>query len=147
MKKAAAVLLLILIALPLWTQELTVNADEQFSFVGLRLAELVERFGVPKTVFAARGDESWQDDVVFQYDEGDFYIYMDRVWQVRLTSARGISVRDLKQVALLVMGDSVQDMGDHLLLPISGNSWPMMFRVNINQSGLVSAIYIYRSDY
>jgi len=140
-------LLLLFLTLPLWTQERLVNVDEQFSFVGLRLEELIERFGPPKTVFAARGSELWQDDVVFQYDVGDFYIYRDRVWQVRLSSVRGISVRDPKQVALLVMGDNVQDMGDHLLLPVSGNNWPMMFRVNINQAGLVSAIYIYRSDY
>jgi hypothetical protein len=147
MKRAAFLLLLLFLTLPLWTQERLVNVDEQFSFVGLRLEELIERFGPPKTVFAARGSELWQDDVVFQYDVGDFYIYRDRVWQVRLSSVRGISVRDPKQVALLVMGDNVQDMGDHLLLPVSGNNWPMMFRVNINQAGLVSAIYIYRSDY
>jgi len=146
MKRAALSLLLLFIFLPLWAQEQAVAGDE-FSFVGLRLAELIELFGTPKTVFAARGNELWQDDVVFQYDAGDFYIYRDRVWQVRLSSVRGISVRDRKQVALLVMGDDVQDMGDHLLLPVYGNSWPMMFRVNINQAGLVSAIYIYRSDY
>jgi hypothetical protein len=147
MKRAALSLLLLFVFLPLWAQEQQLSANEPFSIVGLRLAELVERFGLPKTVFAARGNELWQDDVVFQYDEGDFYIYRDRVWQVRLSSVRGISVMDPKQVALLVMGDNVQDMGDHLLLPVSGNNWPMMFRVNINPAGLVSAIYIYRSDY
>jgi len=140
MKRAAFLFLLLFITLP-------AIADEPFSFVGLRLAELIERFGVPKAVFASRGNELWQDDVVFQYDEGDFYIYRDRVWQVRLSSVNGVSVRDRKQVALLVMGDDVRDMGDHLLLPVSGNSWPMMFRVNISPEGLVSAIYIYRSDY
>jgi hypothetical protein len=146
MKKAALSCLFLFFTLA-WAQGQPFSADEPFSFVGLRLAELIERFGAPKAVFAARGGELWQDDVVFQYDEGDFYIYTDRVWQVRLSSVRGISVRDRKQVALLVMGDDVQDMGDHLLLPLYGNNWPMMFRVNINPAGLVSAIYIYRSDY
>ena len=139
--------MLIFITLPLWAQEQPVVTENEFSLIGLRLAELIERFGAPRAVYAVRGNELWQDDVVFQYDEGDFFIYRDRVWQVRLPSVRGISVRDRKQVALLVMGDDVHDMGDHLLLPISGNSWPLMFRVNINQAGLVSAIYIYRSDY
>jgi len=151
MRQAVFLFLFLLIILPLRAQEqpliTTPATDELYSLIGLRLPELIERFGTPKTVFAARGNELWQDDVVFQYDEGDFYIYRDRVWQVKLPSARGISVRDHKQVAILVLGDDVRDMGDHLFLPIFGNNWPMTFRVNVNAAGYITAIYIYRSDY
>jgi len=55
--------------------------DALLSLVGLRLDELIARFGVPRAVHAVRGAEEWQDDVVFVYSQGDFYIHRDRVWQ------------------------------------------------------------------
>jgi hypothetical protein len=113
----------------------------------MRLDELFERFGPPKAVFAARGNEIWQDDVIFQYEGRDFYIYRDRVWQVKVVTELGVSVGDSKQAAALTLGNMAEDRGDHLLVPLSGKDWPMIFRVNINSSGRVNAIYIYRIDY
>ena len=134
-------------AFPAWPQEPTAVNRDPLSFVGMRLAELFEAFGVPVAVSAARGNELWQDDVIFQYAEGDFYIFKDRVWQVKLPSAYGISLRDSRAVALLVLGDEVQDQGDYLLMPLPAVGWPLMLRVNFNSTGLVSAIYVYRPDY
>ena len=139
-------LLFALVAFPAWAQEPDAVFDP-FSFVGLTPAELIGRLGPPGTVLAARGNEVWQDDVVFRYAEGDFYIYRDRVWQVRLASLRGLSNGDPKQAALLVLGNAVLDRGDHVLLPVTGGSWPLMLRVNFNETGFVSAIYIYRPDF
>jgi len=137
--------------LPLQPQEKAVNTnfvtDEKISFIGMTLAELIERFGVPKTVAAARGNEIWQDDVIFRYDDGDFYVYSDRVWQVKFVSALGISNKDSKAAVLRVLGNNADDMGDHALLQISGINWPLMLRVNFNNSGQVSAIYLYRPDF
>jgi len=146
MRRGLFLPLILLFAVPLWAQE-AANADAQLALVGMRLAELVERFGPPKAVFAARGNELWQDDVVFQYAEGDFYIFKDRVWQVRLPSARGISLGDPRAAAVLVLGGSAEDRGDYLLLSLPAKSWPLMFRVNFNSAGRVAAIYLYRSDY
>jgi len=144
-------LLFLCYVLPLQPQERAVNTnygtDEKLSFVGMTLAELIERFGVPKAVMTARGNELWQDDVIFQYNDGDFYIYRDRVWQVKFTSALGISNRDGKAAVLRVLGNNADDMGDHALLQVSGTDWPLMLRVNFNSSGQVSAIYLYRSDF
>jgi len=136
--------LLLIIVVPLWPQE---GGDDPFSFVGMTLADLIWRFGPPQTVFTARGGELWQDDVVFRYAEGDFYIYRDRVWQVKLVSAAGISNGDSKPVVLLVFGDTAEDRGNHVLLPVSDRDWPLMVRVNFNDTGLVTAIYIYRPDF
>jgi len=135
---------MLLISLPLCPQ---VNSDEQLSFVGMTLEDLIGRFGVPNSVIAVRGNENWQDDVVFQYAEGDFYIYINRVWQVRLASAFGISNRDRKTAVLRTLGNRAEDRGDHVLFQISGSEWPLMLRVNFNNSGLASAIYIYRPDF
>jgi len=147
MKRVLLLQLALFVAFPLLSQEQAVKTDERLSLVGMRLAELIERYGPPKTVYAARGNELWQDDVVFRYDKEDFFIFGDRVWQVRVASAYGVSVNDPKQAALLVLGDKAQNMGDYLLMQLSGGDWQLTLRVNFNNAGLVSAIYIYRPDY
>ena len=152
--KQTIFLLLLLSALSLFAQNQPVytglSNDEQLSFVGMMMADLINRFGSPRTVIAERGNEPWQDDVVFQYNGADFYIYRDRVWQVKIASTHGVSVGDRKTVVLLVLGNMAIDRGDHILLPITGRDWPLMMRVNFSSSdntGLVNAIYIYRPDF
>jgi len=147
MKRALFLPLLLFFALPLWPQEQVGAGADPFSFVGMKVAEIIERFGAPVEVFAVRGVEIWQDDVVFRYAAADFFIVKDRVWQVKLAAALGINSGDPKQAALLVLGAKAQDNGDHMLMPVSGKDWPLMFRVNINSAGRVAAIYIYRSDF
>jgi hypothetical protein len=120
--------------------------DEQLSLVGLKLDDVFKRFGTPQSVHAARGTENWQDDVVFVYNEGDFYIYRDRVWQVGIKSVYGIKVGDVKAVAMLVFGENARDEGDYVLYPVPGGAWPLSVRVNCN-AGKVSAIYVFRPDY
>ena len=136
-------------ALPLFSQSAlsTEGPDtEPFSFVGLKLDDLLKRFGTPLSVHSSRGDESWQDDVVFVYGEGNFFIYRDRVWQAELKSVFGIKTGDVKAVALLVLGETVRDEGDYLLYNIPGGGWPLSLRVNFS-AGKVSAIFIYRPDF
>ena len=134
--------LLFFITFPLWSQQ-----AQPHSFVGMKLEELIDRYGPPKTVYAARGSESWQDDVVFEYDQGDFYIYRGRVWQVGLTSVYGIALGDPKPAALLVLGDRAEDRGNYMLFPLPDGGWPLMLRINFSDAGLVSAIFIYRPDF
>ena len=123
------------------------NSDEQLSLVGMMMVDLLDKFGPPRSVICERGVEPWQDDVVFQYNGADFYIYRDRIWQVKLASTHGISNGDKKAVVLLTLGNNVVDKEDHALLAINGKSWPLMLRVNFNNTGLVTAIYIYRPDF
>jgi hypothetical protein len=136
--------------LSLWAQNASPTApgqyDEQLSFVGMRLDDLFKRFGTPQTVYAARGGETWQDDVVFVYKEGDFYVFRDRVWQIGIKSVYGIKVGDVKAVAMLVLGENAQDQGDHALYSFPGGAWPLSLRVNFT-AGKISAIYVYRPDY
>jgi hypothetical protein len=133
----------------LWPQAASSPAglyDEPVSLVGIKLDELIQRFGTPQSVYAARGDEYWQDDVVFVYPEGDFYIYRDRVWQIGLQSMYGIKVGDAKAVAMLVLGASAQDNGDHILYSFPSGAWPLSLCVNLIDDK-IAAIFIYRSDY
>jgi hypothetical protein len=141
---------LLLFSFPLWTQQQPAaanSADEQLSFVGMTVAGMLEKLGPPRAVNTARGEEPWQDDVVFHYSIGDFYVYGDRVWQVKFASVYGISNGDRKSAVLLVLGNSAEDRGDHILSPITGKDWPLTLRVNFNNSGIVSAIYLYRPDF
>jgi len=151
MKRRFFTLFLIFLSIPLFAQNQPIYAgldsDEQLSFVGMMMADLLNKFGPPRSVICERGVEPWQDDVVFQYNGADFYIYRDRIWQVKLASTHGISNGDKKTAALLIMGNSVEEKEDYALLAINGRSWPLMLRVNFNNTGLVSAIYIYRPDF
>ena len=131
---------------PLWPQVPSSVVGEPLSFVGMRMDELIRRFGPPQTVYAARGQQIWQDDVVFVYGEGEFFIHRDRVWQIRLPSAFGMQVGDARAVALLVLGNNMRDGGNYLLCDIAGYGWPLSLRVNID-AGRISAIYIYRPDF
>ena len=127
-------------------QPVVIQPGEPFSFVGMTLGEMIERFGIPRSVYTARGDEEWQDDVVFVYDEGDFYIFRDRVWQIGVTAVYGIRTGDVKAVAMLVLGEGAQDMGDYILFTLHGFAWPLSLRVSISNDR-IAAIYIYRPDF
>jgi hypothetical protein len=116
-------------------------------WIAMELPALLSRFGAPRSVYAVRGGEEWQDDVVFVYDQGDFYIYKDRVWQVGLKSAYGIEAGDSRAAALLVLGEKTEDRERYLLCPLPGGSWPLALRVNLDEAGKVSIIFIYRSDF
>ena len=146
MKRGVFLLLMLLLTLSIWAEG-QVEYSDTLSIIGIKLDELIERFGVPQAVYAARGIELWQDDVVFQYSGGEFYIFKDRVWQVKLPSAYGVTIGDPKAAVLLVMGNAAEDRGDHLLMPLNGQNWPLAVRINFNNASMVNAIYIYRTDY
>ena len=124
----------------------TVEADP-VSFVGLTLEELIRDFGVPQSVHAARGLEEWQDDVVFVYDQRDFYLYKDRVWKLGLRALRGINTGDPRGVVSLVLGSGVETRGDSVFYPLNDRSWPLMLRYDFDSAGRVEAIFIYRTDF
>jgi len=154
MKNLPFLTLLFLFVFPLCSQERPLNTglsnEEQYSFVGMTLQELIECFGSPRTVAVARGNEIWQDDVVFQYTGVDFFIHRDRVWQVKFVTTHGVSNGDRKQNVLRAIGSSAEDMGDHIIMTITGRDWPLILRVNFNNSsntGQVTAIFLYRPDF
>jgi hypothetical protein len=117
------------------------------SLIGLSLENLLARFGVPQGVYAARGNETWQDDVVFVYEGGDFYIYRDRVWQIKLKTAYGVRLGDPRPAVSLTLGEAAEDFGDHVVLALPSKGWPLAFRVNLDGAGVVTAVYVYRPDF
>ncbi|MFP3041657.1 hypothetical protein LQZ19_07510 [Treponema primitia] len=144
-----AVLLLVCYALPLWAQENLGEGNDRDpnTAIGLTLAMVYARFGIPESVYAVRGAEEWQDDVVFVYNDWDLYIYRDRVWQLGLKSAYGINLGDPGGVVSLTLGEGVQAYTGYLLYPLPSRSWPLQLRINLDAAGKVAAIFIYRSDF
>jgi len=121
------------------------ESEDPAQIVGLTLSELINRYGVPKQVYAIRGVSQWQDDVVFVYDLGDFFIYGNRVWQLKIRSAYNIKEGDTKTAVARVLGES-RDFEGYTLYQLPSKGWPMMLRVNWDTSGKVAGIFIYRSD-
>jgi hypothetical protein len=139
-------------AAPLETRLATVRevravaALDALSLIGMSVSELIENFGAPGAVYASRGVEPWQDDVVFEYSGVDFYIYKDKVWQLSLDAGYGISKGDPRAAVLLVLGEAAEDNEKYILGRLRDTSWPIEWRFNI-ENGRVSAIYLYRMDY
>ena len=140
MRNCAAPLLL-LAAVSLGAQE------DPAEIVGLTLMSVYARYGIPESVYAVRGAEEWQDDVVFVYQDWDLYIFRDRVWQGGLKSALGISLGDSAGMAFLMLGEGVQTFDGYLLYSLPPRSWPLQLRLDLDGTGRVTAIYIYRSDF
>ncbi|GHV74449.1 hypothetical protein AGMMS49940_17510 [Spirochaetia bacterium] len=136
-------------ALPLWPQANggEVPLRDPVDAIGLTLAMVYSQYGVPGSVYAVRGAEEWQDDVVFVYDEWDLYVYKDRVWQVGVKSAQGIRLGDPSGVISLLLGEGVIAYNGYMLYTLPSRAWPLQMRFDLDTAGKVTAIFIYRSDF
>ncbi|MDR1106759.1 MAG: hypothetical protein LBL44_10420 [Treponema sp.] len=117
------------------------------SLIGFTLENLIGRFGPPKSVYAVRGNAEWQDDVVFVYDAADCYIFKDRVWQVGLKTYRKVKIGDGKPAVALELGEDALDEGNLIRLSLPGRGWPVELQVSLDAGGLVTAIFVSRSDF
>jgi len=151
MKQILFLLLILFLSFPMWAQERPLNTglsnEEQYAFIGMMIDEVIEKYGPPRSVAAARGVDLWQDDVVFRYTGIDFYIYIDRVWQVKFSTTHNVSINDKKAEVLLTLGETAEDKEDHVLFSIEGLNWPLMLRINFNENENAVSIFLYRSDY
>ena len=115
------------------------------SLLGITLSDLIKTYGVPKNVYAVRGVAVWQDDVVFVYDQMEFFIIGNRVWQLKVRSAYNIKDGDSKTTVNRVMGEG-RNYENYTIYQLPGKAWPIMLRINWDSSGRAAGIYIYRSD-
>jgi hypothetical protein len=122
------------------------EAEDPAAEIGLTLAEVITRFGPPLSMYAVRGLVDWQDDVVFAYGDREFYFYEGRVWQMGVRGFRGIRAGERRGVIPLILGDEAAEFDSYTLFTLTGFSWPVTIRFNTDQTGLISSIYIYRSD-
>lgn len=121
--------------------------------LGLSPGEAIERLGAPARVYAVRGPEAWQDDVVFEYEDGlSLFLFSDRVWQVRITEPYPLPVLGF------VLGETQDAMAEALGLPslvvdgdpewmLAGEAWPVRLRAIPGEDGSIRELYVYRADF
>jgi hypothetical protein len=120
--------------------------------LGLSLAEAFETFGLPRQVSSVRGEEPWQDDVVFEYeDDVSLFWYRDRVWQIRFGPGfRGkfsnFIMGSSRQDVLSALGEPLRKEDDWFLYHFAGQGYPLRLRLFFGEGGLEDA-YLYRGDF
>ena len=122
------------------------SASDPSTLVGMTLSDLFKNYGVPKNVYAVRGAAAWQDDVVFVYDNIEFFVYGSRVWQLKVHAAYNIKNGDNKAAVSKAIGEG-RNFDGYTLFQLPGKNWPLLLRINWDSSGRVAGIYIYRSDF
>ena len=151
-KKGRALLFVFLfasvfLALPSLAAQGNTGGSDPIGIVGITVDELIRRFGAPRSVYAVRGLEEWQDDVVFVYEHGDFYIFKDRVWQAGVKELRSIKAGDTRGAVSMALGSAAEIRGNSMFYPVSDYPWPLMLRYDFDSSGRVRVIFITRTDF
>ena len=121
--------------------------------LGMSPGEAIERLGSPARVYAVRGPEAWQDDVVFEYVDGlSLFLFADRVWQVRIAEPYPLPVlgfilggsRDAMTAALGMPAVVVDGDAEWML---TGEAWPVRLRAIQGEDGSIRELYVYRADF
>jgi len=126
--------------------------DDPSALLGLSLVDSFARFGAPSSVYALRGDESWQDDVAFVYGTGyTLFMYGDRLWQLRFTkpyagSIFGIFIGDASDKALSILGQPYENGPGYLVYRMPFKSYPVRLRLALQDDRIVDA-YLFRADF
>jgi hypothetical protein len=137
-----------------WAQEPARQELDLPALVGLTLPEALARFGAPEQVFAARGEESWQDDVVFYYpDHLYLFWYQSRVWQVRVDelhaggflASRALAMGARREEVLGLLGPPMRELDESLVYHLEDRGYPVRLRLYFRDGRLADA-YCYRGD-
>ena len=122
------------------------------SLLGMTLPEAFETFGVPRQVAVTRGEEAWQDDVVFLYDNAlSLFWYRDRVWQIRFGPGfRGnfsqFIMGSSREDVVSALGQPLHTEEDWFLYQFAGPGYPLRLRLFFGDGGLED-VYMYRGDF
>lgn len=126
--------------------------DDPSIVLGSTLSQVLKDFGAPVRVYAARGLEPWQDDVVFEYDSGfSLFLFGDRVWQVRLVSPYagacfGVFLGDAWDKAYSMLGRPYREEASAAEWRVPFDGFPVRLRV-LAMDGKVADLYLYRADF
>jgi hypothetical protein len=146
---APLALLLVLAASSAQAQD--VQSLDLPALVGLTLAEALERFGAPAEVSAVRGEEAWQDDVVFFYPQHLYlFWYQNRVWQVRLDALYeggflGLAMGASRSAVRQALGAPMKELEDSVVYQLEERGYPVRLRLYFEEERLVD-LYCYRGD-
>jgi hypothetical protein len=148
---APLALLLVLAAASLAAEPAAVPDPDLPALVGLTLSEALERLGAPEEVFAARGAEAWEDDVVFYYPRHLYlFWYQNRVWQARLDARYegrflALSMGLSRAEVVAALGAPMRELPDSLVYQLEDRGYPVRLRLYFEEDRLVDA-YCFRAD-
>jgi hypothetical protein len=120
--------------------------------LGMTLETAVAEFGAPGQVFPVRGQEAWEDDVVFYYaDHSYLFWFRDRVWQVRVDrrfsgSILGLKMGESREKVQSVLGIPFHADNDSEIFILPDRGFPVRARLFFTADEL-SDIYVYRGDF
>lgn len=126
--------------------------DDAASFLGLGLSSALERCGTPASVGVVRGEEAWQDDVVFSYSAGYSLFWVgDKLWQIRFGkgyagSVYGLFLGDKAEKVYSILGTPYYQGEGTLVYRLPYRSYPVRLRLVVTE-GAVSDFYLYRADF
>lgn len=126
--------------------------DNPSKYLGFFIKQTLEKFGIPDSVYTVRGNEAWQDDVVFRYSPGyDFFWFKDRIWQIRFTSkykslVLGIKIGDTQEKAISLLGLPYVQTETYMIFRLPDQGYPIHLRIILVQ-GIIQDIYVYRADF
>lgn len=120
--------------------------------IGLDLKSAMSQLGVPQSVYSFRGDDADQDNVVFYYSSYLYlFWYQDRVWQVRCDrrfthTLFGLTLGTPRDVIMRSFSRPLTPREDSLYFDIDDSAFPLRVRL-VFADGLLSDVYVYRSDF
>jgi hypothetical protein len=126
--------------------------DDSASFLGLGLSSALERCGTPASVGVLRGEEAWQDDVVFSYAAGYSLFWVgNKLWQIRFGkgysgSVYGLFIGDKPEKVYSILGTPYYQGEAGLVYRLPYRSYPVRLRLVLTD-GAVSDFYLYRADF
>ena len=126
--------------------------DDPSVLLGKNISGIIQDFGPPAKVYALRGPEAWQDDVVFEYADGfSFFLFGDRVWQIRLIapygqSCLGVFIGDTVDKICAMLGKPYTNNDTTAEWRLPSNGYPVRMRILIKEDKIFD-IYIYRADF
>jgi hypothetical protein len=136
-----------------WRNKGVVNESVDIAgYLGFTLSEAVQTFGPPEEVFVYRGEEEWQDNVVFYFQKHLYLFWFEnRVWQVRLDERyegeiAGFSMGTRKEDITAALGEPFFEDNESCLYALPDMGVPVRMRLFFEE-GRLSDLYIFRADF
>jgi hypothetical protein len=134
------------------------NTPKIAECLGFSIEQVYENYGIPAEIFPFRGEEEWQDNVVF-YFPNHFYLFwfQNRVWQVRIDTRyspyfMGIRMGMSKADVTRKLGEPFYIDTDSIVYNLPDQGVPVRMRLffSISEPAIISEltdVYIYRGDF